>query len=104
MLIDMGRMVEDVFRQLKSRNRKCNVTWLATRLNCDRRNVYDIFRRSTIDTQLLAQICLVLEHNFFQDIAEMVENRIQIIKPDNQSGLSFYSDLIPFRVIPWFIA
>lgn len=81
MLIDMGRMVEDVFRQSKTGGRKCNVTWLAARLNCDRRNVYDIFRRPTIDSQLLAQLSIVLEHNFFRDIAEMIEIRINEKSP-----------------------
>lgn len=91
MLIDMGRMVEDVFRQFKLTHRRCNVTWFAAMLHCDRRNVYDIFRRTTIDTQLLAQISIVLEHNFFKDIAEIVENRI---KPDDMSGLSFFSHIL----------
>ena len=89
MLIDMGRMVEEVFRQFKASNRGCNVTWFAGKLNCDRRNVYDIFRRSTIDTQLLTQICIVLNHNFFQDIAEIIETRCSNLKPDSKSGLSF---------------
>ena len=89
MLIDMGSMVEDVFRQSKSGDRKCNVTWLAARLNCDRRNVYDIFRRPTIDSQLLAQLSIVLEHNFFRDIAEMIEIRINEKKPDSKPGFSF---------------
>ena len=85
----MGRMVEDVFRQTKTGERKCNVTWLAARLNCDRRNVYDIFRRPTIDSQLLTQLSIVLEHNFFRDIAEMIEIRINEKKPDSKSGLPF---------------
>ena len=89
MLIDMGRMVEDVFRHSKTGDRKCNVTWLAARLNCDRRNVYDIFRRTTIDSQLLAQLSIVLRHNFFRDIAEMIEISINEKKPDSKSGLSF---------------
>lgn len=45
------------------------VTWFARRLNCHRVNVYDIFRRSTIDTALLWRISAVLNHNFFSDIA-----------------------------------
>lgn len=89
MYIDMGRMVEEIFRQFKARNRGCNVTWFAAQLHCDRRNIYDIFRRSTIDTQLLAQISLVLNHNFFQDISEIIENRMKNYRPDPASGLSF---------------
>ena len=98
MLIDMGRMVEEVFRQFKARNRGCNVTWFANQLNCDRRNVYDIFRRPTIDTQLLTQISLVLKHNFFLDIADIIENRMCKLSPDTQSGVSFFLYPFPFPV------
>lgn len=93
MHIDMGRMVEENFRQFKAKNRGCNVTWFAAKLNCDRRNVYDIFQRPTIDTQLLAQISIVLNHNFFQDLSDIIETRMRNFKPDLSSGLSFY---IPF--------
>lgn len=89
MRIDMGRMVEKEFRAFKAKNRGCNVTWFAGQLNCDRRNIYDIFRRPTIDTQLLSQICFVLKHNFFRDIADMIENNSNYYKPDALSGLSF---------------
>lgn len=99
MHIDMGRMVEETFRQFKAKHRGCNVKWFAAQLNCDRRNIYDIFRRSTIDTQLLTQISLVLGHNFFQDISEIVENRINKFKPDSMSGLSFLLSPCPYPFI-----
>ena len=41
------------------------MTWLARKLCCNRQNVYDIFRRATIDTELLLRISLALEFNFF---------------------------------------
>jgi hypothetical protein len=37
----------------------------AQRINTNRNNVYDIFKRETIDTGLLLKISHVLEHNFF---------------------------------------
>lgn len=90
MLIDMGGMVEDVYRQFRASHRGCSITWFATMLNCDRRNIYDIFRRTTIDTQLLSQISIVLEHNFFRDIADILDSRLSTNKPDRElSGLSF---------------
>ena len=98
----MGRMVEEIFRQFKAKNRGCNVTWFAAQLNCDRRNIYDIFRRPTIDTQLLAQISLVLNHNFFQDISDIIENRMRNLKPDLQSGLSFINAFLqPLNPFFW---
>lgn len=51
-------------------SREHTVTWLAKRLNCHRVNVYDIFNRSTIDTELLRRISLVLGHDFFQDLSD----------------------------------
>lgn len=46
------------------------VAWFARRLNCHRVNVYDIFRRNSIDTELLMRISLVLQHNFFDELAK----------------------------------
>ena len=46
------------------------VTWFARQLNCDRRNVYNIFARSTIDTELLRRISIILDHNFFKDLSD----------------------------------
>ena len=89
MHVDMGKMVEDTFRQFKARNKGCNVTWFATQLNCHRRNIYDIFNRPSIDTQLLERISLVLNHNFFQDLSDIIEDRMSNHKPDSASGLSF---------------
>ncbi len=42
----------------------------ANKISCRRNNVYDIFKRNTIDIALLAQISKVLNHNFFDDIAK----------------------------------
>jgi len=42
----------------------------ANKISCQRNNVYDIFKRNTIDIALLAQISKVLNHNFFDDIAK----------------------------------
>lgn len=77
MLLHVGQMVERVFRDLELERPKCTVTWFAGQLNCDRRNVYDIFKRSTLDTQLLVQISLVLDHNFYDDIAREIEKELQ---------------------------
>lgn len=51
------------------------VAWFARQLNCHRVNVYDIFRRNTIDTQLLMRISYVLQYNFFHDLAKEFEKQ-----------------------------
>ncbi len=40
-------------------------TWLARKINCERTNVYDIFERTSINTDLLAKISQVLDCDFF---------------------------------------
>ena len=100
MLINMGQMVEDVFRKFESEHEGCSVKWFAEQLHCDRRNVYDIFKRYTIDTQLLTQICLVLEYNFFSDLAEKVKaqmsnnpaNKLTSFKTQSKQLQYFWND------------
>lgn len=49
------------------RNQERSVVWLARKLNCNRTNIYKIFNRSTIDTELLLRIGNVLQRNFFEE-------------------------------------
>lgn len=50
------------------------VSWVARQLNCHRVNVYDIFRRSTIDTELLMRISVVLRYDFFKELSAEFES------------------------------
>lgn len=45
----------------------CSATWLASKLYCDRTNIYKIFARPSIDSDLLLRISVALKHNFFAD-------------------------------------
>lgn len=45
-----------------------SVSEFARRLNCHRQNVYDIFKRKTIDVVLLQRISKVLGHDFVSEI------------------------------------
>ena len=44
--------------------------WLAEQIPCERTNVYDIFKRSDININLLQQISLILKHDFFRELSE----------------------------------
>jgi len=44
--------------------------WLSVQLQCERTNVYNIFKRENMDVDLLAKISVILKHNFFADISE----------------------------------
>lgn len=41
------------------------IVWFSNQINCDRTNVYDIFKRPNIDCELLFVISKVLNFNFF---------------------------------------
>ena len=49
-------------------NTGMSVSEFARRLNCHRQNVYDIFKRKTIDVTLLQRISKVLEHDFVTEL------------------------------------
>lgn len=44
-------------------------TWLASNLPCERTNIYNIFNRHSIDTELLQKISILLNHDFFKDLS-----------------------------------
>ena len=50
-----------------------SVTWLSRKINCDRRNIYDIFNRPSIDTGLLFKIAAVLRIDFFSVYSEALK-------------------------------
>lgn len=59
-MVHIGQIIEsELHKQERS------VTWFASKLYCDRTNVYSIFKRKSIDTELLLRICSVLNYNFF---------------------------------------
>lgn len=56
----IGQLIKDeLIRQERT------VTWLAHQVNCDRRNIYHIFSRADIDTDMLFRISLALHTDFF---------------------------------------
>ena len=53
-----------------------SVVWLARHLCCDRTNIYRIFAKESIDTELLMRISIVLNHNFFKDISSVIDEQL----------------------------
>lgn len=58
--IHIGNLIKEELQ-----NQERTMSWFARKLYCDRSNVYDIFKRESIDTELLLRISLILERNFF---------------------------------------
>ena len=56
----IGKLIEDELRQQQK-----SVVWLSQQLACNRTNVYKIFGRKSLDTELLLKISNALQRNFF---------------------------------------
>ena len=50
-------------------DRGIRVSWFAEQLHCHRNNIYKIYEKPWIDTQMLLQISLILHHDFFNDLS-----------------------------------
>ncbi len=57
----------DIGREIRLFMKQSNISaaWLASRMCCDRTNIYKILARKTLDTQTLYRISLFLQHDFF---------------------------------------
>lgn len=60
------------------------VSEFARRINKSRENIYNIFKRKTIDTELLVKISKVLEHDFFQYYTSLT-SELQKLKEENET-------------------
>ena len=69
--INVGQLIRN---ELTHQER--SVAWLARKIMCDRTNIYRIFAKESIDNELLVRISKALNHNFFNDIAATVEDRL----------------------------
>lgn len=58
------RIKQDLFRK------GYTAKWLSQQLQCERTNVYNIFKRENMDVALLAKISLILKHDFFKELSE----------------------------------
>lgn len=64
-MLHIGQCIKEVFdHQPKTHD----IEWFASQLNCRRNNIYNIFKRPTIDVELLFQISRILKHDFFRDL------------------------------------
>lgn len=64
-MIHIGKKIEEVFKSSGMTKKS-----FAEKINKGRENIYDIFKRDSIDTILLQSISDALNHNFFQYFLE----------------------------------
>jgi plasmid maintenance system antidote protein VapI len=80
MEIHFGQLIKEEFNRQGRR-----AMWLAAELNCNRSNVYSIFSRENIDAKMLIKISQALDHNFFQDVANLLDNKKCLTSDDKGS-------------------
>jgi hypothetical protein len=71
----IGKKIETVVR---SQGR--SVSWLAAQIPCDRSNIYNIFKRDTIDVKLLMRLSVILGYNFLDDLSREMESDSSVLK------------------------
>ncbi len=76
MSVHIGNIIKEAVKK-----RGIKVTAFADEINCSRRNVYEIFKKKNIDTELLLMICDKLNENLFlhyiseQDLSNLQNNK-----------------------------
>lgn len=53
-----------------------SISWFARKLSCDRSNVYRLFQKESIDTNLLVRISVLLGRDFFAELSDNVKDKI----------------------------
>lgn len=65
--------IGEIIRQEMIRQER-TPTWLAKKINCERTNIYYIFRQPSINTELLMKISQVLNVDFFKHYSQQFEH------------------------------
>ena len=66
----IGQIIEE-----RVRLQNMDVTEFAKKIGVERSNAYNIFKRESIDTNLLKKIGHILNYDFFQDLLEKKKAR-----------------------------
>lgn len=71
--MDKPLHIGDLIREELKRQER-TVSWFARKLCCDRSNVYKLFNRVTIDTELLLRISKILNCDFFEMYSDIIHD------------------------------
>lgn len=67
-MIPIGQLIkEELIAQERS------VTWFSRKIHLDRSNVYRLFQKNSIDTDLLRRISIVLKKDFFAIYSDLIQ-------------------------------
>ena len=73
----IGKLIFDRLTQTEH-----SIAWFARKLNCSRTNIYNIFKKTNLDIELLKRISVILNYNFFEEICAQTRSKIL----ENQHG------------------
>jgi hypothetical protein len=76
MQLHIGEKIRD-----KAQEKRIGPSELGRMINTSKQNIYSIFRRKTIDTELLLKLSKALDHDFFQLYIEKKD-----VKPDRKAA------------------
>jgi len=65
--MNIGQRVKEVLFEQKH-----SAMWLANQLECERTNVYDIFKRQDMNVGLLMRLSVILKHDFFKELSNQL--------------------------------
>lgn len=82
-MLHIGKMIKEAF---DSQPKNHNIAWFANQLHCNRANVYNIFKRRTLDVELLQHISLILNVDFFSVLSEETKRMMQGNDNDKEEG------------------
>lgn len=68
-MVSIGSIIKE---ELMAQER--SVAWFARKIHLDRSNVYRLFQKSSIDTDLLRRISLVLGRDFFLLYSDLLDS------------------------------
>lgn len=68
-MVHIGKLIE---AEMKRQER--TPVWLARKINCQRPNIYHIYRSSSINTELLSKISNALKVDFFKYYSNEIKN------------------------------
>jgi hypothetical protein len=81
--IHIGQLIQE---QLKKDQR--SVGWLSRQIPCTRNHVYKLFKRSSLDAELLLHISIVMQFNFFQYYTAEFINGMKDRVGENQTQIA----------------
>lgn len=59
---------EEIKKRIKEKG--ITIVWFSSQLSCTRANVYKIFEKKSLDTDLLLRISVILDYDFFELYSE----------------------------------